>query len=60
MNRRRKQKQKEKEKGKKTKKDSGGGRFYNYVIYKCLKNLLLISRRGSTNLALMIYGQLNG
>jgi len=52
-------KKKAKQRGKKLKGHSGGGRFYNYVIYKCLKNLLLISRRGSTNLALMIYGQLN-
>jgi len=42
-----KTKQKGKEKGKKTKKDSGGGHFHNYLIYRFLKILLLISRQGS-------------
>jgi len=46
--RKKKAKQKGKEKGKKTKKDSGGGRFHNYLIYRYIKILLLISRRGST------------
>jgi len=39
MNERRK-KQKGKEKGKKTKKDSGGGRFRNRLIYSYLKNVV--------------------
>jgi len=42
-----KTKQKGKEKGKNPKKIPAAGCFYNYVIYRYLKILLLISRRGS-------------
>ena len=40
--------EKTKQKGKKTKKVPVAGRFHNYLIYRFLKILLLISRQGST------------
>jgi hypothetical protein len=47
-NRENEEKGRKKKEGKKTQKSSGGGRFYNYLIYSCLKILILISSQGST------------
>jgi hypothetical protein len=47
-NRENEKKERKKKEGKKTQKSSGGGRFHNYLIYRYIKILLLISSLGST------------